>query len=641
MAEMDLRVILLLLVFVFPSYAQENLDLDSIRTELKSLSKKKIPGLKETIDYSVSGLNLKEFLRAIAEASSLNMHIAEDITGRVSNNFNGESTMNILLFLIGEFDLGIKITGTIISVFQNKPVIEKKNPKPGPLVSYSPYDDHLSIDSKNDTLSLLLKLVIQQSGKNVVPAPNIADKLVSGFISEMIFDAAIEKFAFANGLTTEKTRDGSILIFQAQLLSEETSPTSSRSNYQGKKFNQNPRYSKNLFQLDLDLNSDPILIDAELDEAPIFDVLQELALRSDKNYIFFSSPQGKINLKVKAVEHDQFLNYLLQGSNCTYSFRDDVYLIGERQREGLRSSELVQFKYRSVEDLLETIPTELSREVEIKVFEELNGLLISGSKPRIEEIKQFIGPLDRLVPLILIELVAIDVRKGRDVETGIKTGISDSVKTGGTLLPGLNFTFGSSSINNLVDVVNTKGIINLGKVNPNFYATLQALEKNNHIRIRSTPKLATLNGHEASLTIGQTEYYLEQTQNIQGGNNLVTTVTPQYREINADLNIMIDPLVSAGNHVTLDILAEFSTFTDPFVLNGPPGKSTRRFESIVRVRNEEMIVLGGLEELRKTRQTEGVPFLSRLPVLKWLFSSVNQEKGESRLLVFIKPTIVY
>ncbi len=613
-------------------------EIDSLATLLESYSKKKIPGLKEKIDFTVSGISLKEFLRALGESANLNMHIDNEIRGQVNNTFNGEKAYNILLFLCQEYELNLEIMGSIISIDQKKPDEKPKGPIQRFQVEFRQYDNQIRIQASNDTLKNLIREIIDQSGKNIIPAPSIREKLVSIYLAMLPFEAALEKLAFANGLILEKDRDGTFRILENLLEQEAKSNTR---NLAGRNFG-SPRVSRpKLFLNVRKENSEDQLIDAELVEASIQDVLNELVNHSDYNYIFFGSPPGLITVKVNDLPHDCFLDYLLQGTNFTYAEKEDVYLIGERKKEGLRSSELVQFKYRSVEDLLAMIPKDLGKEVEIKVFEELNGLLVSGSKPRINEIKEFIKPLDRLVPLILIEVVAIDVKKGRDVETGIKAGISDSVKTGGSLLPGLNFTFSSSSINNLSEAINTKGLINLGKVNPNFYATLQAMEKNNHIKIRSTPKLATLNGHEANLTIGQTEYYLEQTQNIQSGNNPITTVTPQFREINADLNIAIDPLVSADNHVTLKILAEFSSFTEPFVINGPPGKSTRRFESIIRVRNEEMIVLGGLEETRKTRQTEGIPFLSRLPVLKWIFSSVNQGKGETRILVFIKPTIVY
>jgi type IV pilus assembly protein PilQ len=57
------------------------------------------------------------------------------------------------------------------------------------------------------------------------------------------------------------------------------------------------------------------------------------------------------------------------------------------------------------------------------------------------------------------------------------------------------------------------------------------------------------------------------------------------------------------------------------------------------VKNQETIILGGLEQKRKQDSSSGVPFLSRIPILKWLFSSRTKTDSDSRLNIFIKPTI--
>lgn len=202
-------------------------------------------------------------------------------------------------------------------------------------------------------------------------------------------------------------------------------------------------------------------------------------------------------------------------------------------------------------------------------------------------------------------------------------------------------TIGSKSINDILEKFDTKGFVNIGRVTPNFYLTLQALEQNNYLSLRSTPQLSTLNGHEANLKIGQSVYYLEQTQNVIGGVTPISTLSQQYRQVSANLNIKINPMVSGDEHITLDIKAEFSDFIPPAIQGAPPGNATREFTSMIRVKNQEMIVLGGLEEVSKTKSGSGVPILSRIPILKYLFSSKSDTKNNNKLLVFIKPTLLY
>ena len=179
-------------------------------------------------------------------------------------------------------------------------------------------------------------------------------------------------------------------------------------------------------------------------------------------------------------------------------------------------------------------------------------------------------------------------------------------------------------------------------ISSDFYISIQALESNNLVKVRSTPKLSTLNGHEASMSIGKSEYYLEQTTNVIGSQNPQTQFTNVYKPVNADLSIKIKPTVSGDGQITLEIEVQQSDFTDTRVTNtGPPNSVKRKFESMVRVKDQDMIILGGLEETSTTQKGSGVPVLSRIPVLKWLFSSRSKEVEKTKLVIFIKPTVIY
>jgi type IV pilus assembly protein PilQ len=243
--------------------------------------------------------------------------------------------------------------------------------------------------------------------------------------------------------------------------------------------------------------------------------------------------------------------------------------------------------------------------------------------------------------MVLIEVTLVDVRKGKTVKTGITAGVSDSVKTGGTILPGIDYTFGANSINNFLAKLGRNGSVNLGRVTPNFYVKLSALESNNNVDIRSVPKLSTLNGHSANLSIGSSRYYSQRTQNVIPSLNAQTVVTEQFTEVNANLEIDIRPVVSGDDQVTLNIKVNISDFIGNPPLNAPPPKSTSKFSSIIRAKNEDMIVLGGLERTESSENGSGVPILSRIPVLKWLFSSREKANSKVVTLVFIKPTILY
>ncbi len=615
-----------------------DLRIASIEKQLLELAENQLPGLNEKVEFSVSQSSIQEFLRGLAELVELNVNIDPGISGSISNNFKNEKVLNIILFLCREYNLEIEIIGSILSF---KPFKEKKQKTLQKfIVQYSAYNDLLKLDVRRDTLYNVLKEIAKQSGKNVIASPEIKDQIISSFVESMPFKEAIKALAFSNNLIlTINDAEAYLLESTEQIYDANPQRRYGKNQANNKAISsRKDHFRTNIY---VEKRDNLVFISANISNQPLIQVLNSISERSGYNYIFLQEPKDPISLHIDNLEHDEFLELILNATDFTYRVNNDLYIIGGRNEEGLRASELLQLKFRSTTDVIKIIPEGISKGLEIREFKELNGLLLSGSRPQISELKSFIRQIDRLIPVVQIEVIVIDVNKGRDIQTGITAGISDSIPSGGTLLPGLDFTLNSASINGTLDVLERKNIVNLGRVNPNFYTNLKALEQNNNINIRSTPKLATLNGHEATLTIGRTEFYLEQTQNIQGANTIVTTVTPQYREISADLNIVINPLVSANEHVTLDIAAEFSDFTPAFVPNGPPGKASRKFNSLIRVRNNEMIVLGGLEEESKSKNASGIPLLARIPVLNWVFSARSNVRSNSRLLVFIRPTILY
>jgi type IV pilus assembly protein PilQ len=141
----------------------------------------------------------------------------------------------------------------------------------------------------------------------------------------------------------------------------------------------------------------------------------------------------------------------LNGTDYTFKKENGVYLIGDRNLEGLRTAKVLSFKYRTVDKVVDFIPAELKKGVEIKAFNDLNSLILSGSQPRIDELERFIIQLDRVVPVISIEVMVIQINNTSNVAKGFSAGLSDKpVTTSGTIFPGLDMTVGSSGINNVL-----------------------------------------------------------------------------------------------------------------------------------------------------------------------------------------------
>ncbi|HYC28033.1 MAG TPA: secretin and TonB N-terminal domain-containing protein, partial [Chitinophagaceae bacterium] len=482
-----------------------------------------------------------------------------------------------------------------------------------------------TMDLQDDSLVNVAKRITQLSNQNIIVLPELSAKKVNGYFQELPVGGALEKLALSNAMKVNQGMDSSYIIEalrpNAQVGSQQTPVNGSISVREsaGKK-----------------------LISLDVIGVPIKDVIRSIADQGNINYFIYSDITGSTTAKVHDVDFDKVLELVLKSTNYTYNIDNGIYMIGDRQDEGFRSSKLIELKYRSVDSLLPLLPAELMKGVTVKEFREYNSFLLNGSEPQIKEIDSFIRALDKTVPMVMIEVILMDVQKTRTIATGLQLGVSDSVRSGGTLFgAGTDFTFSARDINRFIDQLGINNAFNIGRVTPNFYASLRALESNSNVEIRQTPKLSTLNGHEANLSIGSRRYYSITTQNVVGALDARTIVTQEFFPVDANLAIKILPFVSGDEHATLKIDVNISDFIGNPPLNLPPPTATSKFNTILRVKNEEMVVLGGIERNEKTDETSGTPLLSRIPILKWLFSSKSKTTGKTYSVVFIKPTIIY
>lgn len=625
-------------------YAQQQDRVEALQERLQNLSTT-VPGLNQKVQLSVTGVSVQELLRALAQSNKLNINIDTNLNFKIYTNFSNETALNILVFLAKEYNLDVSIVGSILTVTQlqnGDPNIFSKNIK----ASYNSSTNTLSLEVNNELITKVARRISENTNKNIIVASSLLDKRVSGFFTDASLETVLEKLAFSNDIKLVKTSDN-MYIFQSLGEGEEVFITPDKNVGVRKTLKSSALATGAVTEGTIALSSRFLadgkqLISVDATNALISDLVRSASQEVDRNYFLYSDIQGSISTRVKDITFDSFLSSLFQGTQYTYKVENGIYLIGERKLEGLRTNRVIQLQNRSIDTIKAMIPNEWRNGVEIREFREQNTILLSGSGPQITEIESYIKQLDQLVPLVLIEVTLIDVRKTRNLKTGIQAGVSDSTKkSGGTILPGLDYTLGSKAINDFLSKIGSIGSINLGRVTPNFYVGLSALEENNNVDVRSVPKLSTLNGHSATLSIGSTRYYVTRTQNVFPSLTTPQSIfTEQFNKVEANLAISIRPIVSGDDQVTLNIKVDISDFIGIPPNNAPPPTSTSKFESIIRARNEDMIVLGGLERTEKSEDASGVPFLSRIPILKWFFSSKSKTNSKVITIVFIKPTII-
>ncbi len=288
------------------------------------------------------------------------------------------------------------------------------------------------------------------------------------------------------------------------------------------------------------------------------------------------------------------------------------------------------------------MPDDVIQSLDIKIDRELNSFVVSGAADKVEKFKKLVNSIDKPVPVILIETMIIEINRTSTVETGIEWGLANQpTNTTGNIYPNTDLTLGANTVNRVLGGIEGFASINLGRVVPNFFARLKAMETNGDINIQSSPKLSVLNGHQANLSIGQTTYYVITSRDIIGAQNPQTQIVENFQPIDAELGVFIKPVVSEEGEITMGIVVNQSTFTGTRINeDAPPDITSRQFTSTIRVQDKDIVILGGLEEVIKSNTGSGVPFLARIPIIKFLFSKRVREGTKRKLAILIRPTVL-
>jgi type IV pilus assembly protein PilQ len=621
-------VILICLILSNTSYVSgQNKVVDKF--PLDTLSKN-IPALDVLVDLTVGSVPIQEFLRGLANQTGLNINIDPSMNFTLSNNFSRVRVKDVLQFLTDNFDLEIKVIGNILDV---KKHIVEVDPKSRMKFESEPGSDLVSISASQVPIRIVATEISERTGQNIVVTPNLNDLIISCYIQKAPLESAIKMIALGNNFTARKTDEGIFVFEPVKIIHAPTEQISTTGSQQISR--RIPSGTPNIRII----SKDTVWIDAQ--NCRLEDIINILFPLLNKQYNLLTTIDDVISLRYDRISFDELLKELFAGTSVSCKFQSGGYRIGKRSTIDLEEVVLVQLKYRAIDSIVYIIPKQLKKDVEIKEYPDMNSLVISGASDRVHNVEAFVHSVDVRIPVVLIEVLIVDNKNSKALSTGITQGLSDkSTTTTGKIFPSVDMTLGASAVNEIIDGLNGFGWINLGKVKPNFYMTLKALEQDGIIELKSTPLLSTLNGHKARMSIGNTEYYKEELNNIFGSVTTQSQVITTYKPVDAELSVSIRPIVDGNEEVTLEIKVEQSDFTERISEFAPPGKVSRKFESLIRIKDQEMILLGGLEEKEVKDTRSGVPLLSRIPVIKWLFASHEKSNTKSKLNIFIKPTII-
>ena len=169
------------------------------------------------------------------------------------------------------------------------------------------------------------------------------------------------------------------------------------------------------------------------------------------------------------------------------------------------------------------------------------------------------------------------------------------------------------------------------------------LASDSNTKLLQNPQIRALNDQKATLRIGdRVPIATGSFAGTVGGTGVSPLVSTQFQYLDVGVNIDITPHIHSDREVTLKMTLEISSVTGQQSIGGitQPIIGQRRIDHETRLADGEVNLLGGILEDSETQSMSGYPWLSRLPILKYLFAQDNKERTENEIVFAITPHII-
>lgn len=272
----------------------------------------------------------------------------------------------------------------------------------------------------------------------------------------------------------------------------------------------------------------------------------------------------------------------------------------------------------------------LPRDVRVIADKDNNALLILASPSDYEGIEAAVRKLDAGVRQVLVEVTIAEITLKDELKYGLEWYFKNGARINGKL------DTGASGIAPLVPGFSYSWVSAAGDI----AGVLNALATDSRLKIVSSPHITVADNQTAKIQVGDRVPSISQTQSVSSSTTATGIIsTVQYIETGVMLSVT--PRVNAGGQVTMEISQEVSNAT-PTTTSGidSPTIQKRSAESTVTVKSDETIILAGLIKEEKTKATEGLPLLARIPLLGGLFGTQTWGDNRTELIILITPRVL-
>jgi type IV pilus assembly protein PilQ len=386
----------------------------------------------------------------------------------------------------------------------------------------------------------------------------------------------------------------------------------------------------------------------EFSDADVRKIFQLIAEVSNLNFLISDDVTGTISIKLVNVPWDQALDVILDAKGLGMQRDGNIVQIKPKAKIQTQAEEeltakkaaertmelrtaVFEVNYASVADVAAQFAALKSERGTITKDDRTSRVIVKDVQTALDDMRQLLKTLDAPEKQVMIEARIVEATSTFTRDLGVQWGLH--YRDGSASILGINSfdsTFGGVVSPTGPGTTGSGGIglgMAFGKLTNNIQLDMRlaAAATIGQVKIISTPKVVTLNNKAAKISQGQSIPY--QTTSAEG---------TKTEFVEAALTLEVTPHITADGSVSMKIKASNNS---PGTGSPPPINKKEATTELV-VANGETTVIGGIYVDSDTESDTGIPFLSDIPLLGWLFKSNAKQKTKTELLIFITPKVV-
>ena len=279
-----------------------------------------------------------------------------------------------------------------------------------------------------------------------------------------------------------------------------------------------------------------------------------------------------------------------------------------------------------------------------------NAIVMRATPDELLLAQKLINDLDKARAEVVVDIAVLEVSKNWERNLGIawpstasialqsptaSTSTTSGTTTGTTTTAAATST--ALTISNLAHLNATDFAVTIGAVTANL------LLSDANTRILQNPRIRATDSQKATMKIGSRIPTATGSYQTGAATALVSSlVNTQFQYLDVGVNIEITPTVHFNHDVTLKMKIEVTSQSGSTTISGvtEPIISQRVAEQVIRLREGEASILGGIQNKQETENSSGIPGLSSIPILKYLFGSKDHSIQDDEIVFVVVPHIV-